>query len=413
MTQTPDPRDATANPTDKTGAARARPARMKIIIGGVLLLTIAGAVLYTRSSAQANLDEEQTRLARALMVETSQIKAQDHYQIHQKYSGRIVAGRESDHGFDKGGLLAEVLVDEGQRVKKGDSLARLDMRRLEARLGELDAELSQSIALDHQAGAQLDRAQATYDRYKVLRQQSHISAEKFDQVKFDLAGRKAQKTAAESAILRTKAALKSLRVDQALATLTARFDGSVVRRYQDEGTALGAGAPVIRLIEDEKLEIHLGLPEAAVAKLSPGDIHVFQQNGTRLTARLRATHARLDPATRTVTALFDILETSAPVHAGSLAQLTLAHEVPANGFWLPSDALAESRRGLWSVYTVTPAKGNHGATHGTVARQELQLLYTDSERVFVRGTLQDGDRIVTGGLHRLVPGQMVKLAKGQ
>lgn len=420
MTQTSNNSDPKITPPNTATSSMGFLARhkMRVLIGGLILLTGTGVMLYTKSTAQANLNQEQVKLSRALMVETTPIKAQDSYQVRQKYTGRIVAGRESDHGFDRGGLLADVLVDEGQQVKKGDILARLDMRRLDARHQELTADLAQTTAQDNEAAAQLKRAQATFDRYKVLRNKQHVSAEKFDQVKFDLIGLKARKVATQSAISRTKAALNSLAVDRQMATLTARFNGSVIRRYQDEGAALGGGSPVIRLIEDQTLEIHLGLPPSALDKLSPDTLYHFDHQSGPLRAKLRATHARVDPATRTVTAIFDIIPLPGDklVTAGTLAQLSLTQNIVQTGFWLPSDALAESRRGLWSVYTIAPYPESAPAalsTHGIVARQELQLLYTDSERVFVRGTLKDGDRIITGGLHRLVPGQLVQLMEGK
>ncbi len=374
----------------------------------VTVIVISGALLFAKMSAQASLNEDQAARERALVVSTSILKESDSYQVKQKYSGSIVAGRESDHGFDKAGLLAEVMVDEGDRVKKGDILARLDMRRFDARERELDADLSQAKALDVETKALLDRAEATYGRYVVLLDKKHISEQKFDQVKFDLIALKARKVATSAAVTKSEAALKSLGIDRELATLTARFDGSVIRRYLDEGTALSAGTPVVRLIEDHRLEIHVGLPASAVFSLVPGESHIFDYQSSRITTKLRSVIKRVDQSTRTVTAIFDVTNNNMNIRAGGLAQLTMYVEIQQAGFWLPSGALAESRRGLWSVYTLKPHKGSK--EYGTLARQELQVIYTDSNRVFVRGTLQAGDRVISGGLHRLVPGQLVRVS---
>ncbi len=377
-------------------------------LGAILLVVLGSTLFFARSSALASLNDDQAALAQALMVNTTVLKAVDHYQIKQKYSGSIVAGRESDHGFDKAGLLAEVLVDEGAQVKKGDILARLDMRRFDSRERELDADLAQAKALNVETKALLDRAEATFGRYRVLLEKKHVSEQKFDQVKFDLIALKARKVATNAAVTRSEAALKSLEIDRELATLTARFDGSVIRRYMDEGTALSAGMPVIRLIEDRKLEIHVGLPGTATMALTPGKSHDFSYQGKKITTKLRSILRRVDQSTRTVTAIFDVTDDTMDIRAGDLAQLTVNTHIQQKGFWLPSDALAESRRGLWSVYSLRPYNGSF--EYGTLSRQELQVLYTDSNRVFVRGTLQDGDRIISGGIHRLVPDQLVRIA---
>jgi len=388
--------------------------RLRIIFGVVVIILLA-AIVFAKSTAQASLNQDQAALGRALSVETMTLQAVDHYQVQQQYSGNIVAGRESDHGFDKAGLLAEVLVDDGDRVKKGDILARLDTRRFEARKKELDAELAEAVALNHETTARLGRAQATYDRYQILVDKKHVSRQKFDEVKFDLAALKARIIANESAVARSKAALNSLEVDRDLAFLTARFDGSVVRRYQDEGTALGSGAAVIRLIEDKKLEIQVGLPQSAAFALMPGETYFFTYQGQKIRTQLRSVLNKVDSATRTVTAIFDVAGDSenigANIWAGGLAQLAIDTSIQQAGFWLPTGALAESRRGLWSVYSLKSYRGS--TEYGTLFRQELQILYTDSDRVFVRGTLQDGQRIVSGGLHRLVPGQLVRVSEGE
>ncbi len=379
---------------------------LTLAVTGVALL--AGLVFLVRSPAMADRDNDQELLSQALGVSVMTLQAINHYQVKQKYSGTITAGRESDHGFDRGGLLANVLVDEGDHVKKGDVLARLDRRRLDARERELDADLARAIALNNETAARLDRAQATYNRYKVLVGRKNISEQAYDQAKFDLIALKAHKIATEAAITRARAALKSLETDQDMTKLIARFDGSVVKRYRDEGAALAPGTPVIRLIEDQKLEIHVGLPLSALPSFTAGKTYIFDYQGGRITTRLRTILKQINQATRTVTAIFDVEDHNDIIRAGALAELTVAHEIKQSGFWVPIGALAESRRGLWSVYTLEPYKGAAG--YSTLSRQELQILYTDSDRAFVRGTIQDGDRIVSGGIHRLVPGQLV-LAK--
>jgi len=379
--------------------------RLWLTLGMIGVALLAGFVFFVRSPAMADRDNDQELLSQALGVSVMPLRAVDHYQVKQKYSGTITAGRESDHGFDRGGLLANVLVDEGDHVKKGDVLARLDRRRLDSRERELDADLARAIALNNETAARLDRAQATYNRYEVLVGRKNISEQAYDKAKFDLIALKAHKIATEAAITRAKAALKSLKTDQDMTNLIARFDGSVVKRYRDEGAALTLGTPVIRLIEDQKLEIHVGLPLSALPSFTAGKTYIFNYQGGKITTKLRTILKQINQATRTVTAIFDVEDHNDIIRAGALAELTVAHDIKQSGFWVPIGALAESRRGLWSVYTLEPYKG--AADYSTLSRQELQILYTDSDRAFVRGTLQDGDRIVSGGIHRLVPGQLV------
>ena len=63
-------------------------------------------------------------------------------------------------------------------------------------------------------------------------------------------------------------------------------------------------------------------------------------------------------------------------------------------------------RGLWAVYVADAADGETAV----LERRELEVLHQEADRVFVRGTLADGERVVVGGRHRLVPGQRVRVA---
>ncbi|NOZ42690.1 MAG: efflux RND transporter periplasmic adaptor subunit, partial [Alphaproteobacteria bacterium] len=360
-----------------------------IIFGALLIAALYAMISLAKSPEITDQGLDRNLLNHALYVNVMTLKAVSHYQIKQKYSGTITARRESDYGFDSGGILAQVLVKNGDRVKKGDILARLDRRRLDARAQELKADLARAVALNHETTARLDRARATYDRYRALVAQNNISKQRFDQAKFNLIALKAHKVSTGAGVWRAKAALNSLKIALDMTILKARFDGSIVRRYRDEGAAVTAGTPIVRLIEDQNLEIHVGLPLSALASFTVGKQYIFDYQGKKITTFLRAVLKNMNVATRTVTAIFNVINAGSNVRSGALARLTVTTDIKQTGFWIPTAALAEGRRGLWSAYTLKPYKGS--AEYSTLSRQELQLLYTDSTRVFVRGTLQNGD----------------------
>lgn len=368
----------------------------------IALIVMRVTVIASRASANsADID-----ISKALAVNTVIVNAETDYTTRQKIAGQVIASRESDHGFDRAGILAEVFVDEGDRVKKGDILAKLDMRLLQAREMEVIASLDKAVAMAAEAKATLDRVSANYDRYVVLRESGHISQARFDQVKNDLESAKAGEISAKSNIEGARAALASLKADRDLSVLRARFDGSVIARYRDEGEAFGmSGGAMVRLIEDSKLEIRVGLTQSAARALKIGNSYNFSQSNREIKTVLRSIVSKVDQNTRTVTAIFDITE-GMGVLPGSLAEMSIDVEVVDNGYWLPTEALAESRRGLWSAYTLSPLEGYDDIA--TTNRQELQVVYTEADRVFVRGTLKDGDRVVSSGTHRLSQGFLVK-----
>ncbi|MBL4601724.1 MAG: efflux RND transporter periplasmic adaptor subunit [Emcibacteraceae bacterium] len=379
----------------------------------MLIAVIISGLVITRAteiSSRAIASTDGLDISKALTVNTILVKEIEKYSTKQKISGQVVAARESDHGFDRSGILAEVLVDEGDQVKKGDILAKLDMRKLDATQQELNADLAAAIAMEIEAKATLTRVQTNYERYEILKENGHISQARFDQAKNELDSAKARDITAGSTVTKVNAALASLNVDREMSSLRARFDGNVIARYRDEGASFGmGGGPMIRLIEDSKLEIRLGLSESTAASLIIGDNYKFRQMNTEIKATLRSVIGKVDQNTRTVTAIFDIAD-GRNIRPGSLVEMTMEVDVYENGFWLPTEALAESRRGLWSAYSLLPLEGYNDLS--LLSRQELQVVYTEADRVFVRGTLKDGDRVVSSGTHRLATGFLVKANQG-
>ncbi|MEM1241895.1 MAG: efflux transporter periplasmic adaptor subunit, partial [Cyanobacteria bacterium P01_H01_bin.26] len=92
---------------------------------------------------------------------------------------------------------------------------------------------------------------------------------------------------------------------------------------------------------------------------------------------------------------------------GATARLSLQDQQSETGYWLPTSALVAGERGLWSAY-VLDAPEAAADNLFEVARREVEVLYTEADRAFVRGLLQPGDDVITSGTHRLVPGQLVQ-----
>lgn len=380
-----------------------------ITVTFLLISIIFVALIITRTTAIASRSNDiltQQDISKAIKISALSINEVDQYTVKQNISGQIIAARESDHGFDRSGVIAEILVDEGDNVKKGDILARLDMRKINAKENELKADLDGAIAIKSEAAANLVRAQAAFDRYDILKNNGHVSQHKFDEIKFDLKSIEARLSAAISSIDKVKAVLASLQTERDLSTLKAYFNGNIVTRYLDEGSSFGVGgSPVIRLIENDKLEIHMGLPEKTAADMEIGKHYQFKQMGKNIDSKLRAMVSKIDLNTRTVTAIFDV-EINQNIRVGSIVQLPVNIIIQEKGFWLPTGALGESRRGLWSAYSLAAVDGHNHISR--LKRQEIQVIYTQADKVFVRGTLKDGDMVVASGIHRLAPGFLVR-----
>lgn len=327
-----------------------------------------------------------------------QAEARDSFSSERVYAGRTVAGRVSELGFKQAGQLVEMRVDLGDRVDAGQLLARLDAAALEAALAQADADVDHAAATLEATRARADLARETERRYADLKGSGHVSAQQYDEQRLELTARMAEVEVARAGVARARAARTAAQIALAESRIEAPFAGTIQARYHDEGRQLQPGEAVLRLVETGRLEAHVGVPEAVAPGLNVASSYRLRWNGQTLTATLAAVLPEVDPATRTLTAVFRLTDAEVPL--GAVVELEAARQVHAAGFWLPLTALTESDRGLWGVFVIAP--------DSTLERRIVEVLHTESDRVFVRGTLSEGERVVRTGVQRLVPGQRVE-----
>ena len=370
-------------------ATRSPARRLAPTLPPLLLVVIALAACGDPAADPA------ARRAEALSVETARVEASDHYTVTSRHVGQVLARRQADLGFTRSDRLVEVLVDEGDLVEQGATLARLDTSRLEAQRLE-------SLAQRREVKARLDLAKLTLERRRKLAGKDSISAQRFDEARFEV-------MALEARLASIAAALDRVDIELAQSTLEAPFAGAIIHRVADEGAILAPGAPVVSLIESGAMEVRVGVPPALAARLRVGDRHLVEIDEATLEVAIGAIRQDVRSDTRTVTVVLPIAGDAAPTaRHGALARLRIEEQREARGFWLPITALTESRRGLWGAFVLEPGDG---ADDFVLARQELMMVHAESDRAYVRGTLNDGDEVVVTGLQRIAPGQHVRRAE--
>lgn len=324
------------------------------------------------------------------------------YEVERVYGGEVRAGRTSVLGFRHAGAIHEIHVQEGDSVAAGDLLAELDPEPLRAARAQAVAGLRHARAQLAVTEAALELARETTRRHRDLLERGHTSAQRFDEVRLDLAAREAQLAVARADLARAEAALQAAEVDLDRSRIHAPYAARIQTRHMDEGAMVTPGQAVLRIVEAGRREARIGLPVDVAEALSPGQQYRFRVGERELDGNLLHLLPEVDPRTRTLTALFSLPGGDVVPAAGSLIELTLTRTITDAGFWLPLSALSEAQRGLWSVFVVIP----DGARE-RVERRLVEVLHTAENRVFVRGTLADGDAVVASGTQRIVPGQVV------
>ncbi|KMM82523.1 HlyD family secretion protein [Pseudomonas taetrolens] len=182
------------------------------------------------------------------------------------------------------GRLAEVLVDEGDRVVRDQLLARLDTRTLEASRNQAEAEVlrARETLAANEANVQLRQsekrlASQELKRFRQLSERGFASGQQLDQqqARFDtsnaaVTAAQAQVAAARAAIGASQARVAQLTSEIDDSSLRAPIDGVIQLRLAEPGEVLGAGGRVFMMIDPSDQYMNLYLPASVVGKLTVG-----------------------------------------------------------------------------------------------------------------------------------------------
>lgn len=360
------------------------------VITAALALVVLVVGLSALRGAAAGADETGT-VSDPVPVETLRVAYTDGAVMQVRYPGLVTARRESALGFETGGRIAAISADIGDRVEAGEELASLDTRSLEARLAAARAD---AVA----ASAQADLAETTLGRQRTLLERGHIAQQRLDEAASSARAARAQAEAA-------RAGAEALAVEIDLSRIQAPFAGVVTARHYDEGAVAAPGEPVLTLVETGALELRVGVPAREAGGLEPGRRYDVELEGGVHSAQLRSMTGVVDRDSRSITAVLDFNDVSG-LRPGMLGRLVLPAPLEARGFWVPVTALAEGRRGLWSVYVLT------GEGPYALEPRPVEILHTEDDRVFLSGAVEDASLILSTGLQRVTPGQAVMPSGG-
>lgn len=301
----------------------------------------------------------------------------------------VVASRtQVTMAFQTLGRMISRPVDLGDRVREGDVLANLAAEDLAATTRAAEAALAA-------AEVQRDTARLTLERTEALAARNVASAAQLEQAQRAAA-------AADAGAEQARSALVQARDTQGYARMTAPFSGVVSAVYEEPGSVLGVGTPVLQLSAEDGREAVIDLPESALAGL-PEDAAFTVWQRPDATRQVRAVLDRIDPvadaATRT-RRLYLTLPADAPFRLGALirARLGTASE-PA---LMVSAAAIFERDDAPHVWRVLR---NGDAAHVEAVRITPAARMQDG--VLIGEGLDPGDEVVVRGVNSLTDGQRV------
>jgi RND family efflux transporter MFP subunit len=307
--------------------------------------------------------------------------------VSREFVGVVRARYETDLGFRVAGKIVARTVNVGDRVRAGDVVARVDAEDFKLQVESARAELSAAMSSVAQTAA--DEL-----RFRTLRERGYAAVADYDR-------KKTAKDEADGRLERAQRSLDLARNQLAYAELKADADGVITATMAEPGQVVAIGQGVVRLAHRGEKEALVALPETWLgeARKSVASIRLWSDPKRKFAAQLRELSPQADAATRTYAARFSIADPDDVVALGMTAIVTLAHASEDDVAKLPLSAIINRGNGP-SVYVV--------ATDGALSLQPVTLASFNEDTALVTGGVQDGDKVVTLGVQKLVAGQRVR-----
>lgn len=196
-------------------------------------------------------------------------------------TGKIQPEVEVMISSEVSGEIIELLVKEGQQVKKGDLLLRINPDLIQASLNQSQATM-QSVRADlSQAEASLKNAELNYNRNKQLFEKGVISKQDWDRSVQEFEVAQANKQSAYYRVQSAAATVKQSRDNLGRTTIYAPMDGTISKLDAElgervVGTAQMAGTEILRVADLSNMEVEVDVNENDIVKVSLGDSTVVE-----------------------------------------------------------------------------------------------------------------------------------------
>ena len=358
----------------------------------VLLFALrSGAPEATPSSPSAAAERLASGASRPALTVTEARPQREVWPEMLAAAGNVAAWQEATIGAEISNYrITEVRAEVGDRVRKGQVLARIDSSTAASEVAEARATVAELEAT-------LAEARANSERARQLREQGFFSAQQRTQ----------SLTAEQTALARTNAArarLQGAELRLSRTQVVAPDDGVISARAATVGSLSQPGQELFRLIRGGRLEWRAEVTASELGRLQPGlPVRLTAPGGDVFTGRVRTLAPTVDGQTRNALVYVDLAETAGKTLGPGMFVRGEFELGQRTALTLPQSAVV-LREGFAYVFLIE----GHDPALGKVALSKITAGRRVGERVAVEGLAEEA-RVVAGGGGFLADGDSVRI----
>lgn len=300
--------------------------KFRSVIIVILVIFLAGIILYpkikpfiVKTFHKKGIVADPLRQGQQKLNASGYVIEPTHLSEMVNSNGTLRPDEEVDLSFETSGKLVQINFTEGTRIKKGDLLAKINDKPLQAQLEKLQVELKM--------------AEAKEFRQRSLLNKDAISQESYDQIVTDVQSLNADIDLVKAHISETE--------------LRAPFDGVIGLRYISEGSYATPSTKIARLIKTSPIKIEFSIPEKYASEIQKGYPITFTIGGSTniYNASVYAVDPKIDIETRTIVLRALYPNNNEELKTGRYAGVRLELSKIDNAMAIPTEALIPELEG--------------------------------------------------------------------
>ena len=394
-----------------------------IVAGAVIVIAVLGGWLWLgRSASEADGPNKAESAVGEVTAAVTRAELHD-FGDTLAISGAFKAFQDVDIHAKVAGYIKVIYVDVGDHVKKGQTLAILEVPELAAQLAGADAAVRRAKEEIARAEADLERAKSTHAAAHLMytrlndaskTREGLVAQQELDDAQAKDLSAEAQVSSAKAALSSAQQALDVAQANQkqfaALSDytrITAPFDGVITNRFADTGALVAAGTsestqaiPLVRLAQISVLRLVLPIPESVAGQIRVGktlQVHVDALNQD-FEGRVSRFADALNEQTRTMETEIDFQNPKGTLMPGMYVEAYFKHDEKKNVLAVPLEAVVR-QGGSAKVMVVN--------SQNVIEERSVRLGQEDSTRIEVLAGLTEGERVLVGNLGNFRAGQKV------